>query len=813
MSLDSAANLLFNIGANTDDAESNIKRFRTLLGKDLSDLSEEFSDWAQDVLGDLSTVQGAMTAGVAGIGAAAAGAVAMLNEAANKYFEFVGQIAQASKATGIAAEQMSGLHFAANATGTSMESLTHGLTLFEVATQKANAGSQQQAQAFHSLGITQAQVAAGEKDILPLLGLVMDRFQGLASGTERAAVARELFGRGGSEMIAFLRLGSEGLKHFTEKAKEMGLTVGKDDVEAMRRWTATSRELEEHAEAFTIAWGKQVAGIKQWLAEFKIATVEVATDAPLWKKALSVLPGGALLFSKGIVNDMQHVREEIKKTTDMLAKPPGNEHLDLNEPTQAVEKLKENYAGLSSILERVNERMAAGQGEYEKVASEITHLAVEVMHAREEYSKLVAEGKLSADDAKSQAAALNALPAAILNLWTQLRQQLDAKRREADQKAKEEAQVATSDLVKRIQDQHEKGIEAQEAEWNDEINKLVASYQKKGQLTSQNEAMLAELREQGLFRIHRDQLTAFSEELLDLQKHLASIREANMDSTEKLKLQQDIELDDFRRVEQEKIKVAKEGTQERKILEDLYQQNLKELLAKQAADLRVLENSQGWQGVLGSKFADLIKGNEALSREWAQSATQNLMMVRVTMEGLQETGTKLFESMSQGMSGAIANAIVYKKSIGEAMEAAMASTLESLAGQAITYGIYATALGFLDLAEGNYEAAGNAFTSAAIWGTVGAAAGIAGRAMTPSSAASGGAGGLGTQAAAMSAYGANNQAIPAQQQRGGVNVYIAGHVIGNSGVSELAGMLNDAVLGQDVTLTATNTRTGVQVTR
>jgi hypothetical protein len=42
-----------------------------------------------------------------------------------------------------------------------------------------------------------------------------------------------------------------------------------------------------------------------------------------------------------------------------------------------------------------------------------------------------------------------------------------------------------------------------------------------------------------------------------------------------------------------------------------------------------------------------------------------------------------------------------------------------------------------------------------------------------------------------------------------VNVY--GHVVGTSGVAEFAGMLNDAVLNQGVTLTATNTTTGRQI--
>ena len=74
MSLDSTAELLFKINADSDDAENNIARFRTLMGKDLDDIGAEFRDWSDRMLGDLSTLQGAMTAGGAVL---AAGLVAV----------------------------------------------------------------------------------------------------------------------------------------------------------------------------------------------------------------------------------------------------------------------------------------------------------------------------------------------------------------------------------------------------------------------------------------------------------------------------------------------------------------------------------------------------------------------------------------------------------------------------------------------------------------------------------------------------------------------------------------------------------------
>jgi hypothetical protein len=132
----------------------------------------------------------------------------------------------------------------------------------------------------------------------------------------------------------------------------------------------------------------------------------------------------------------------------------------------------------------------------------------------------------------------------------------------------------------------------------------------------------------------------------------------------------------------------------------------------------------------------------------------------------------------------------------------------------------ALAEGFLDLALGDYPDAVSAFEAAAIFGSVGAAAGIAGRAIAgpQSSAAGGRAGGAGSSLPSNTSSRERDMqsgAVGAPPSAGGphVSITIMGHVIGQSGVSELASMLNDAVLNSDVTLTSSNTKTGVQVTR
>src|ERR1035441_8051792 len=79
MPFDSIADLLFRIGADSSDAESNIQRFRGVFGKNLGDMQSDFEAWSAKMFGTLSTPAGIATAGgavlAAGIVAAGSGAL------------------------------------------------------------------------------------------------------------------------------------------------------------------------------------------------------------------------------------------------------------------------------------------------------------------------------------------------------------------------------------------------------------------------------------------------------------------------------------------------------------------------------------------------------------------------------------------------------------------------------------------------------------------------------------------------------------------------------------------------------------------
>lgn len=873
MSIDSTAQLLFNIGANTDDAEANVSRFRTLLGTDLNEMGSQFADWSKELVGEIGTVQAAMTAGAAVIGAAMVGIGAASIEAANKYAEYVGEVARGSKTTGIAATDMSALKFAASETGTSYDSLVTGLTRFGSTIAKANEGGDAQQKMFARLGISQEQVKAGEKDLLPLLMATADSFQHMGSQVKRSAAARDLFSRGGPELVKLLSMGSDGLKKFADEAKAMGLIVGQDDVDAMNKYKAVLKAIEAEHESLDIEIGRKTLPLLEaaklgWLG--------------MWKAVLAGKIGGIQEFMASVAANTGEAAARAEELAQALAKAAkGGDGSGIDDLDKKVKEAASDFSGLSSMVEMVDQRMNAGAVGMAKVTGEMSHLHFEIAKATREYHNLASAGKLTAESAKREAAALAQLPRELAQLLAQLSQEAatksaeayqqfadDISRRTAEQGAKTyagdlalwdqeiqglqdhlakekdisaegKAQLsaaldhlqdagekkrwqdhtetmiqAHNDLDRRMEALSEKSYAQQVADWNREMNGLVAQYAGKAEDEEDYDAQVETLRKAGLDKIDHDQQAAYTREMTRLQERLGGMLNAEATRVTKLAEQYQKDLLAFSDAEQAKVLLTTNDETKIAAIHAEFAALRTALLGKYGADLQALANSQGWQAVFGSKFADGLKNNEALMKQWATSSNQSAMLVQVSMENLKEMSQQAFDQMAQGMGAGIANALVYSKSIGAAMEAVLKSTLESLAARAFTEAIFSTAWGFMDLAEGNAAGASAAFTAAAIFGAVGAAAGVAGIAVP------GGSGATGTSAGASAGSGSSGSgqgaatgvtAAPAAGPH--VTVNVQGHVFGVSGVQELASAINDAVLNRDVTLTATNTKTSQVVTR
>jgi hypothetical protein len=81
-----------------------------------------------------------------------------------------------------------------------------------------------------------ARTAAGA--ILPVdqaLAKVADRFARMKDGTQKAALATELFGKSGTMLIPLLNKGAKGIAALEAEARRLGITLSQADAEALQK--------------------------------------------------------------------------------------------------------------------------------------------------------------------------------------------------------------------------------------------------------------------------------------------------------------------------------------------------------------------------------------------------------------------------------------------------------------------------------------------------------------------------------------------------------------------------------------------------
>jgi hypothetical protein len=817
MPIDSTADLLFRIGADAGEGTSEIQAFRALLGKDLEDLSAEFGTWANKVFGDLSTVQGVMTAAAAGIAAGVLAAGAAIEHFAGEHAHYVEEVERGSRATGISTENMSALKFMAQETGTSYDSLVTGLTRFASTIVKAADGSHAQLHAFERLGITQEQVKAGEKDMMPLLELVAERFQHLGSQVDKTALARELFSRGGAALVKMLSLGKEGMQDFEKEAEKLGLTVTLKDVVAMEQYNTTSRATQALHEAMVNEIGKVLLPVWEDL-KLKVLGLAIAVkDLPHW------FTGD---FYKVYAKDVADAAAQIVTLSDALAHLPKD-----GNPLgggDAAAKTHEEYRGVSELLTEIHTKMADLEGPQAKAADEAARLADRLEDVKQKLREQLDAGKITRQEFAGLMQELGIASSQLAELTAAMMK----KAGDAVIAATEETHARlTAELMK----QGPQTLAIKQAEWTAEREGLRAKLAAQVGDQSANLELFDEITVAGHRKIADDALREVTEgnaklaakmaeqraaavaEMARLGEQLERINREHQTSEQRIGAEYAADAAKFSATEEKKTLALATNVWQRIAIMGQFAAVQAALTQKQQEDLQQLQNSQGWKGVFGSEFAQMIRGNEALSKEWAASQNQAQLMVKVALESMKEEAQHAFQQMAQGMGGAIAQGLVYEKSIGKAMEAALKSTLASLAAQAFAQAIYSMGLGFLCLAEWDEPGAVAAFEAAALFGSLGAVAGIAGRAIP---GGGGGSGGSGSGGSGASAGGGGTQgdsptgiygtaAGTGGSQHVTVNVY--GHVFGTGGIAEVANQINAAVLNDGVTLTATNTTTGKQV--
>lgn len=266
---------------------------------------------------------------------------------------------------GVTTEALSRLKYAADFSDISMESLSGGLqklskNMADVASGKGGSA----ATALSALGISVKDATGVLRGSDEVFADIADKFSRLEDGSTKTALAIQLFGRSGADLIPLLNSGRDGLRQMADESDRLGLTVS----------TKTGRAAEQFNDTLTKI-GKIVEGVAMKVAEAALPSLQSFADllaSPAFAQAattfgttlLAVLQQvtGAIVAVTNAAGDLfdylsrggsaaglsaEKLKSEIALTEELLANPNINE-VALEQSTRYLKALKAELAAINS---------------------------------------------------------------------------------------------------------------------------------------------------------------------------------------------------------------------------------------------------------------------------------------------------------------------------------------------------------------------------------------------------------------------------------------------------------------------------------
>lgn len=204
----------------------------TKLGSTALSLGKNLASAAKSAAG--FTLKGLKTAAVAG-GAALAGLATAAISAANNVASAGDQIDKESQKLNMSREAYQEWSYVLSQNGADIAQLGSGIDAMVMKMNEAEKGSEDVSKMFGELGISMAEV----KNATPeqMFNRVVQGLQGMEDESRKAAIAQELLGGAGSELLPLLNSTVGATEKLKQEAHDLGLVMSDDAVDAAVKYT------------------------------------------------------------------------------------------------------------------------------------------------------------------------------------------------------------------------------------------------------------------------------------------------------------------------------------------------------------------------------------------------------------------------------------------------------------------------------------------------------------------------------------------------------------------------------------------------
>lgn len=199
-----------------------IGALRVVLGADSAALDKGLKEASGKLAAFGKTVASAGAVAGAALAAAAVGIGVAMKNAVNE----ADKLNKASQSIGIPVEELSKLKYAAELSDVAFESLSTAVGRFSRnMAEAAKDGTGEAALAFKAIGVAVQNTDGTLRNSSAVIQDVATKFQGYKDGAEKTALAIQLFGRAGADLIPLLNAGGAGLREMGIEAEKLGLVI------------------------------------------------------------------------------------------------------------------------------------------------------------------------------------------------------------------------------------------------------------------------------------------------------------------------------------------------------------------------------------------------------------------------------------------------------------------------------------------------------------------------------------------------------------------------------------------------------------
>lgn len=207
---------------------------------DYSGIDKQVSKIKSNLTTGFKAVAKAGTVALGGITAAIGGVAT----ASVKISETTDRVDKMSQRLGLSRDAFQEWDFVLSQSGSSIDSMQMGMKTLTQKMEDSTTEGSAAADTFKKLGVNVQDANGNFKDQEVVFDEVIKSLQGMEDGIEKAAIAQEIFGRNGQELLPLINADAEAIEEMKQQAHDLGLVLSDETIDAGVSLTDTMDQMK-----------------------------------------------------------------------------------------------------------------------------------------------------------------------------------------------------------------------------------------------------------------------------------------------------------------------------------------------------------------------------------------------------------------------------------------------------------------------------------------------------------------------------------------------------------------------------------------